>query len=191
METKDFGKFDTNALVEEFTSKRKILLIGEINDAMAAKVILTLWKLKQEDPDEPIYLFIDSNGGSVPAGLSIVDAINYIKPKVNTFCYGKAASMGAVILASGHHRVAFKNSLIMIHQPLSYLSEGFIKQSDLSESAKTLENTRNTLEDILTKSTKGKTSLEEMHKACDKDNYLTAEQALKMGLIDEILDKEE
>ena len=180
--------YSTNELVNDFTKRRKVLIYGEINNKLALDVMLILSKLEQENSTEPIYLFIDSPGGSIQAGLSIIDAMNYVKPPVYTFCYSMAASMAAVILSAGEKRYAFEHSTVMIHQPLTGLGE-VIKQSDLSDAAKKLEETRKRVEELLAKSTKGKTSIQEMHKACEKDNYLTAEQALKMGLIDEIITK--
>ena len=118
--------------------------------------------------------------------IMLSQTMNKIKCPVNTFCYSMAASMAAVILACGEKRYAFKHSKIMIHQPLLNF-EGRYRQSDLSVEARELEETRFDLETILTDSTKGKTTFEEMHKACEKDNYLKPEVALKMGLIDEIV----
>jgi len=172
-------------LVNEFTKDRKILLHGEINEALALKVILIINKLQKES-NKPIYMFIDSPGGSLQAGLSIIDTMEYSKVPIYTFCYSLAASMAAVILSAGDKRFAYKHSTVMIHQPLMG-TEGYTKQSDLSIAAKKLENQRKKIEELLTGYTKGKTSLKKMHKACDFDNYLTSEEALNMGLIDEIV----
>lgn len=180
--------YSTNELVNDFTKRRKVLIYGEINNKTALDVMLILSKLEQENSTEPIYLFIDSNGGSIQAGLSIIDAMNYVKPPVYTFCYSMAASMAAVILAAGEKRFAFEHSTVMIHQPLVG-AQGMIKESELSEAAENLKKERNKIEELLSKSTKGKTSVKVMHKACEKDNYLTAQQALDMGLIDEIISK--
>lgn len=181
--------YSLDGLLNDFTSRRKILICGTIDNRLALDVMLLLSKLEKENSTEPIYLFIDSPGGSVQAGLTIIDCMNYVKAPVYTFCYSMAASMAAVILAAGEKRFAFEHSTIMIHQPSRLIVEQYVKQSDLSEAARSAEETRKTLEELLAKSTKGKTSIQEMHKACEKDNYLTAEQALKMGLIDEIITK--
>lgn len=178
--------YSKNDLINEFVNNRNVLLVGEINSQTALEIMMILLKLEQLDPDAPINLYIDSPGGSVMAGLSIIDVMESITPKVNTICYSLAGSMAAVILSSGHKRVAFKHSTVMIHQPLSGL-EGFYKQTDLSERARNLEETREEIEKILANNTKGKTSFDAMHIACEKDNFLTPQEALEMGLIDEIV----
>ena len=177
--------YSDNALVEDFVSNRNVLLCGEVTPQLAMEIMMILLKLEQMDPTAPINLYIDSPGGDVRAGLTIIDTMRSIKPKVNTFCYSLAASMGAVILACGDERYAFKHSTIMIHQPLSPM-EGVYRQTDLSDRARSLEEMRADLEKILADSTKGKTSLKDMHIACEKDNYLKPEEALKMGLIDKV-----
>lgn len=178
--------YANDPLVDEFLKNRNIIISGTIDAELAKHVMILLLKLEKEDSEAPINLYIDSGGGVVPSGLAIIDTMNKIKCPVNTFCYSMAASMAAVILACGAKRYAFKHSKIMIHQPLLNF-EGRYRQSDLSVEARELEETRFDLETILTDSTKGKTSFEEMHKACEKDNYLKPEVALKMGLIDEIV----
>lgn len=185
-ENKEKSLYSENLLLNDFIEQRNVVISGEINSNLAMQVMMILLKLEQIDSNAPINLYIDSPGGDVRAGLTIIDTIKSIKPKVNTFCYSMAASMGAVILACGDERYAFKHSTIMIHQPLSPM-EGIYKQTDLSERAHSLEEMRDNLEQILCESTKGKTSIKEMHDACDKDNYLKPEDALKMGLIDHII----
>lgn len=173
-------------LINEFVEHRNVLLYGEINSALAMEIMMILLKLEQIDPNAPINIYIDSPGGDVRAGLTIIDTMKSIKPKINTFCYSMAASMAAIILACGDKRYAFEHSTIMIHQPLSPM-EGIYRQTDLSERARSLEEMRKDLETILSNATNGKTSLEAMHAACDKDNYLKPQEALEMGLIDHIL----
>lgn len=173
-------------LMNYFISNRKILIRGEVNEALALETILTLYKLTKENNKEPIYLFIDSIGGDVQAGLTIIDAMKYIEAPVYTFCYSLAASMAAVILAAGDRRFAFEHATVMIHQPLTAM-QGYQKQTDLTEQAKKIEAKRKKIETMLSEYTKGKTPFKKMHKACEYDHYLTSQEALEMGLIDEIV----
>lgn len=188
-DTKRQSLYSETSLVDEFTKNRNILLAGPVTSELAMHIMIIMLKLEQLDPYAPINLYIDSPGGDVRAGLTIIDTMNSIKPPVNTFCYSTAASMGAVILSAGAKRYAFEHSIIMIHQPLSSM-EGFYRQTDLSKKAKSLEKVRDDLEHLLASYTKGKTSLEQMHIACEEDNYMSPDQALEMGLIDEIIRKD-
>lgn len=165
---------------------RIIFLSDQVDHNTASIVIAQLLFLESEDPDKEIYLYINSPGGSISDGLAIVDTMNYIKCPVVTICVGMAASMGAVLLACGTKgkRYAMPNSEVMIHQPL-------IAGGGLSGQATEIEIhsnhilfLRERLNKILSDAT-GK-SLEEIKKDTDRDNYLTAEEALKYGLIDEI-----
>ena len=162
---------------------RIIFLTGEINDVSANVVIAQLIYLEGKNPDKDIFLYINSPGGSVSAGIAIYDTMNYIKCDVSTICIGMAASMGAFLLSSGTKgkRFALPNSEIMIHQPLGG-AQG--QASDIEIQAKHMKKTKNMLNKILSENT-GK-SLEEIEKDTDRDNYMTPEEAKKYGLIDNI-----
>jgi len=165
---------------------RIVFLTGEINDATANTVIAQLIYLEGKNPDKDIFLYINSPGGSVSAGIAIYDTINYIKCDVSTICIGLAASMGAFLLSSGTKgkRFALPNSEIMIHQPLGG-AQG--QASDIEIQAKHIKDIKARLNNILSKNT-GKT-LKEIEKDTDRDNYMTAEEAKKYGLIDKIYAK--
>lgn len=162
---------------------RIVFLTGEINDASANVVIAQLIYLEGKNPDKDIFLYINSPGGSVSAGIAIYDTMNYIKCDVSTICIGLAASMGAFLLSSGTKgkRFALPNSEIMIHQPLGG-TQG--QASDIAIQAKHMQKTKNMLNRILSENT-GK-SLETIEKDTDRDNYMSAEEAKKYGLIDNI-----
>ena len=169
--------------------KDRIIFIGEeINDAVASTVVAQLLFLESEDPGKDIHMYINSPGGSVTAGMAIYDTMNYIKCDVSTICIGMAASMGAFLLSSGAKgkRIALPNSEIMIHQPLIGGGLGG-QQTDIMIHAKNLERTRDRLEEIIAANT-GK-SVEEIHSACERDNYMTAQEALEFGLIDKVITK--
>lgn len=162
---------------------RIIFLTGEIDDALADTVIAQLIYLESKDPGKPINMYINSPGGSVSAGLAIYDTMNYIKSDVCTICIGMAASMGAFLLSSGTKgkRFALPNSEIMIHQPLGG-AQG--QASDVKIHAEHILKTRDKLNSILAANT-GKT-VEEIARDTDRDNFLSAEEALSYGLIDKI-----
>ena len=165
---------------------RIIMLSGEIDDATANTVVAQLIYLEGKDPDKDICIYINSPGGSVTAGLAIYDTMNYVKCDVSTICIGMAASMGAFLLSSGKKgkRFALPNSEIMIHQPLGG-AHG--QASDIKIQADHILKIKEKLNKILSKNT-GK-SVEEVEKDTDRDNYLSAEQALEYGLIDKIFYK--
>ena len=165
---------------------RIIFLTGEIDDAVADAVVAQLILLESRDPDKDICLYINSPGGSVTAGLAIYDTMNYIKCDVSTICIGLAASMGAFLLSSGAKgkRYALPNSEIMIHQPLGG-AQG--QASDIKIQADHIVKTKHRLKSILAKNS-GK-PYEEVEKDTDRDNYLSAEDAKKYGLVDEIFVK--
>lgn len=175
-----------DTLLGEFSSARNVLLFGEVNQEMALRMLVELTKLNSLDPTAPINMYINSPGGDIGAGFAIIDVMRSIRAPVNTICFSMAASMGAVILAAGNKRYALEHSTIMIHQPLTGM-QGYIKNEDINDIADRSNKIRKQVEGFLADSTKGKTTLEEMHKACSKDYYMTAEEALEMGLIDEIL----
>ena len=168
---------------------RIIFLSEDVNQTSASLVVAQLLFLESEDPDKEIHLYINSPGGSITAGMAIVDTINYIKCPVSTICIGLAASMGAVLLACGAKgkRYATPNSEILIHQPL--IGGGGLsgQTTEIKIHADHMVKTRDKLNKLLSEKT-GQ-SLETIEKDTERDNYMTAEEALKYGLIDEILDK--
>ena len=162
---------------------RIVFLTGEINDASANIVIAQLIYLEGKNPDKDIYLYINSPGGSVSAGMAIYDTINYIKCDVSTICIGLAASMGAFLLSSGTKgkRFALPNSEIMIHQPLGG-AQG--QASDIEIQARHIQKIKEKLNHILSENT-GK-PLSTIERDTDRDNYMSAEEAKEYGLIDNI-----
>ena len=170
--------------------KDRIIFLGEeVNSASANVVIAQLFFLESEDPDKEIYLYINSPGGSITDGMGIVDTMNYIKCPVTTICVGMAASMGAVLLASGEKgkRFATPNAEILIHQPL--IAGGGLsgQTTEIKIHADHMVKTREKLNKLLSEKT-GQ-SLETIERDTERDNYMTAEQALAYGLIDGIMDK--
>lgn len=165
---------------------RIINIDGEINDQSAALVKAQLLFLDSENSEEPITLYINSPGGSVTAGMAILDTMNLIKAPVHTVAIGLSASMGAFLLSQGEpgHRYATPNAEIMIHQILS----GFQGQAtDINIHAQRIMKLKTKLTKMLADSTKGKTDAATMWEACERDNFLSPEEALEMGLIDIIL----
>lgn len=165
---------------------RIIFLTGEINDLTADIVIAQLIYLEGKDPDKDISLYINSPGGSVTAGMGIYDTMNYIKCDVSTICVGMAASMGAFLLSSGAKgkRYSLPNSEIMIHQPLGG-AQG--QASDIKIQADHIIKIKERMNRILASNTSQ--PLKKIEKDVDRDNYMSAEEALKYGLIDKIFDK--
>lgn len=165
---------------------RIIFLIGEIDDAVANTVVAQLIYLEAKDPQKDISLYINSPGGSVSAGLAIYDTMNYIKCDVSTICIGMAASMGAFLLSSGQKgkRFALANSEIMIHQPLGG-AQG--QASDIKIAAEHILKTKRKLNEILAKNS-GK-PLAQIEHDTDRDNYLSADEAMEYGLIDKVFSK--
>ena len=166
--------------------ERIIFLVGPINDNIASLVTAQLLFLESEDPKKEIYLYINSPGGLVTAGLGIYDTIQYIKPDVSTMCIGQAASMGSFLLAAGKKgkRFSLPNSRIMVHQP----SAGFQGQAtDIEIHAKEIISLKERLNKIYSKHT-GK-SVNEISDALERDNFMTADEAKKFGLIDSVVEK--
>ena len=165
---------------------RIIFLSGEIDDATANTVVAQLIYLEAKDPSKDISLYINSPGGSVSAGLAIYDTLNYVKCDVSTICIGMAASMGAFLLSSGARgkRYALPNSEIMIHQPLGG-AQG--QASDIKIAAEHILRTKRKLNEILAANT-GK-PVEQLERDTDRDNYLSADEALAYGLIDKVFTK--
>ena len=167
--------------------KDRIILLGdEVNNMTANAIIAQLLFLEADDPDKDIFLYINSPGGSVSAGLAIYDTMNFIKPDVSTVCLGMAASMGAFLLAAGAKgkRFALPNSEIMIHQPMGGASG---QATDIAIHAEHILRTRETLNKILAERT-GQ-SLEQIKQDTERDNFMTAEQAKAYGLVDEVMSK--
>ena len=166
--------------------ERIIFLVGPVNDQTANLVVAQLLFLESENPDKDIFLYINSPGGSVSAGMSIYDTMNFIKPDVSTLCLGQAASMGAFLLSAGAKgkRFALPNSRVMIHQPL--ISGGLGGQaSDIEIHAKELLKLKAKLNQLLAKHC-GRT-LDELERDTDRDNFMSAEEAQAYGLIDQVL----
>lgn len=166
--------------------KDRIIFLGsEIVDDVANSIVAQLLFLESEDPDKDINLYINSPGGSVTAGLAIYDTMQYIKPQVSTICVGLAASMGAILLAGGAKgkRLALPNAEVMIHQPLGG-ARG--QASDIEIQAKNIIKTKERMNRILASHT-GQ-DYETIARDTDRDNYMTAEEALKYGLIDKIIE---
>jgi ATP-dependent Clp protease protease subunit len=164
--------------------ERVIFLVGPVTEVTANLIVAQLLFLESENPDKDISFYINSPGGSVSAGLAIYDTMQFIKPDVSTLCVGQAASMGALLLAAGAKckRFALPNSRVMIHQPMG----GFQGQaSDVEIHAKEILYLRSKLNEIMAKHT-GQ-NIAAIEKDTDRDNYLSAEQAVEYGLIDRVL----
>ena len=166
--------------------ERIIFLVGPIDDHMANLVVAQLLFLESENPEKDIHLYINSPGGSISAGMAIYDTMQFIKPEVSTLCIGMAASMGAFLLQAGakDKRFALPNSTIMIHQPLG----GFQGQAtDIEIHAKYILSLRSRLYTLMSEHT-GR-SVEEIARDSERDNFLTAKEALDYGLLDQIMSK--
>ena len=166
--------------------ERIVFLVGTINDNVASLITAQLLFLESENPKKEIYLYINSPGGLVTAGLGIYDTMQYIKPAVSTLCIGQACSMGSFLLAAGEKgkRFSLPNSRIMVHQP----SAGFQGQvTDIEIHANEVLSLKKRLNEIYSKHT-GK-SVEEIKAALERDNFMTAENAKSFGLIDKVVDK--
>ncbi|MEM9601824.1 MAG: ATP-dependent Clp endopeptidase proteolytic subunit ClpP [Pseudomonadota bacterium] len=164
--------------------ERVIFVVGQVEDHMANLIVAQLLFLESENPEKEIYLYINSPGGSVTAGMSIYDTMQFIKPDVSTMCIGQAASMGAVLLAAGAKgkRFALPNSRVMVHQPMG----GFQGQaSDIDIHAREILGIRQRLNEILAEHT-GQ-SLDKVQEDTDRDYFLNADAALEYGLIDKVV----
>ena len=163
---------------------RIIILTGEINDTVASSVVAQLLFLESEDPDKDIYLYINSPGGVVTAGMAIYDTMQYIKPDVSTICVGQAASMGSLLLSAGAtgKRFALPNARIMIHQPLG----GARGQStDIQIQAQEMQRTRDMINKVLADHT-GQ-DLDKINTDTERDNFMSAEEAVVYGLVDKVI----
>lgn len=166
--------------------ERVIFLTGQVEDNMANLIVAQLLFLESESPDKDIYLYINSPGGSVTAGMSIYDTMQFIKPNVSTVCMGQACSMGAFLLAGGAEgkRFCLPNSRVMIHQPLG----GFQGQaSDIQIHAQEILTIKQRLNNLLAEHT-GQ-PLEVIEKDTDRDNFMSAQQAVDYGIVDGVLEK--
>jgi len=162
------------------------MLSGEVNDQVASSIVAQLLFLEAQDPDKDIYFYINSPGGVITSGLSMFDTMNYIKPDIVTICIGQAASMGAFLLASGTKgkRYALPNARIMIHQP----SGGAQGQStDIQIQAQEIQRLKDTLNQILAEKTGKKAK--QVEKDTERDNFMSAQEAVDYGLIDKVLTK--
>jgi ATP-dependent Clp protease protease subunit len=165
---------------------RIIMLSGEVNDQVASTIVAQLLFLEAQDPDKDIYFYINSPGGVITSGLSMFDTMNYIKPDIVTICIGQAASMGAFLLSSGTKgkRYSLPNSRIMIHQP----SGGAQGQStDIQIQAQEIQRLKDTLNEIMAENCGKKAK--ELETDTERDNFMSAQEAVDYGLIDKILTK--
>jgi ATP-dependent Clp protease protease subunit len=166
--------------------ERIIFVVGPIDDAVASVVCAQLLFLEADNPTKDISMYINSPGGIVTSGLAMYDTMEYIRPEISTVCIGQAASMGSLLLTAGAKgkRYSLPNSKIMIHQP----SGGFQGQAtDIEIHAKEILSTRSRLNEIYVKHTGQK--LDKIEKAMERDNFMTPEEALSFGLIDEVVEK--
>ena len=167
---------------------RIVMLSGEINDAVASSIVAQMLFLEAQDPDKDIYLYINSPGGVVTSGFSIYDTMNFIKCDVSTICIGQAASMGAFLLSAGAKgkRFSLPHSRIMIHQPLGG-AQG--QATDIAIQAKEILRLKKKLNELL--ATHTGQSVEQIEKDTERDNFMSAEEALEYGLIDKVITKHE
>ncbi|HCM04386.1 MAG TPA: ATP-dependent Clp endopeptidase proteolytic subunit ClpP [Oceanospirillales bacterium] len=165
--------------------ERVIFIVGQVEDHMANLVVAQMLFLESENPDKDIHLYINSPGGSVTAGMSIYDTMQFIKPKVSTMCIGQACSMGAFLLNAGAEgkRFCLPNSRVMIHQP-SGGAQG--QATDIQIQASNIQETKDRLNRIMAKHS-GQT-IEQIAQDTERDNFMSAEEAMKYGLIDQVLE---
>ncbi len=162
--------------------ERIVFLVGPVNDQIANLVVAQMLFLESEDAEKPINFYINSPGGSVTAGMSIYDAMKFVKAPVHTLCLGQAASMGAFLLSSGDERRALPNSRIMIHQPLGGMQG---QATDMQIHMNEMLRIKEMLNAIVAANT-GK-SVKEIERDCERDNFMSSEEAKKYGLIDEVV----
>jgi len=164
----------------------RIIFVSEITPETANLIVAQLLFLQSEDRKKPIYMYINSPGGDISAGMAIIDTMNFVKPEIHTICIGIAASMGAVILSQGDQgkRLALPNSEVMIHQPLSGV-EG--QASDIVIRAEHIVKSKNKLYEMMAK--RSNKTLKEIEKDADRDHWMSAKEAKDYGLIDDIITK--
>lgn len=165
---------------------RIVMLSGEVNDAVATSIVAQLLFLEADDPEKDIYFYINSPGGSVTAGMSMYDTMQFIKPDVSTICIGQAASMGAFLLSAGTKgkRYSLPNSRIMIHQP-SGGAQG--QATDIQIQAQEIQRLKEILNKVLAKNC-GKT-VKQIEKDTERDYFMSAEDSVKYGIIDKVIEK--
>jgi len=171
-------------------NQERIIFLGqEVTDGLANSIVAAMLYLDSDDNSKPIYLYINSPGGSVTAGMAIYDTMQYIKSDVVTICLGLAASMGAFLLAAGSpgKRLALPHSRIMIHQPMGGTGRQRLQASDIAIEAKEILRVRHELNDMMASHT-GK-SVEQIEKDTDRDNFMSAEEAMEYGLIDKVIEE--
>lgn len=173
-------------VISKLLQNRIVFLNSEIDDEVAGSIVAQLLYLEAADEEKDIYMYINSPGGVITSGMAIYDTMQFVKPRIITICIGQACSMGAFLLSAGDERKSLPNARIMIHQPLGGASG---QQTDIEIQAKEIKKLRDVLEKIMSDNTKGKTPLAKMHKLCERDNFLSAEQALELGLIDQVVTK--
>jgi ATP-dependent Clp protease protease subunit len=163
---------------------RVIMLSGEINDTVASSIVAQMLFLEADDPQKDIYIYINSPGGVITAGMSIYDTMNYIKPDVCTICIGQAASMGSFLLSAGASgkRFALPNTRIMIHQPLGGVQG---QATDIQIQAKEIQRLKDNLNQLLSKHT-GQ-NVKKIEEDTERDNFMSATEALKYGIIDKVI----
>ncbi|TVY80740.1 ATP-dependent Clp protease proteolytic subunit [Lachnellula suecica] len=182
------GGWRTSDIFSKLLQERIICLNGEVNDTVSAAVVAQLLYLESDSPEKAITLYINSPGGSVTAGLAIYDTMTYIRSPVSTVCVGQAASMGSLLLCGGEKdkRFCLPHSSIMVHQP----SGGYAGQaSDIAIHATEILRVRNKLNEIYRRHLTKEHSLEDIEKLMERDKFLSAEEALEMGIVDQILDR--
>lgn len=170
-------------------SQERIIFLGqEVTDSLANQIVAAMLYLDSEDPSKPIYLYINSPGGSVTAGMAIYDTMQYIKSEVVTICVGLAASMGAFLLAAGTKgkRVALPHARIMIHQPLGGTGRARLQATDIAIEAKEILRVKRELNEMLSERS-GKT-VEQIEKDTDRDYFMSAQEAMEYGLIDRVIE---
>jgi ATP-dependent Clp protease, protease subunit len=187
--TEKDGKIErTYDIYSRLLKDRIIMLTGEVEDNMASSIVSQLLFLEAQDPEKDIYMYINSPGGVVTAGLAIYDTMNFVLPDVHTICIGQAASMGAFLLSAGAKgkRSSLPHSRIMIHQPLGG-ARG--QATDMEIQVKEIIRIKKELNELMSEHTYGRTDYDTMVELTDRDNFLSAQEAIEIGLIDQILTK--
>ncbi|KAJ5820194.1 hypothetical protein N7474_005785 [Penicillium riverlandense] len=184
------GGWQTSDIFSRLLKERIIYLEGEVDGAVSASIVAQLLFLEADNPEKPIHMYINSPGGSVTAGLAIYDTMTYIASPVSTICVGQAASMGSLLLCGGHpgKRYCLPHSTIMVHQP----SGGYMGQAtDIAIHAKEILRVRKQLNQIYKTHLNGKKelSLDDIEKLMERDYFMGAQEALELGVVDEILDR--
>ncbi|KAK7522611.1 clp protease-like protein [Phyllosticta citriasiana] len=182
------GGWHTYDIFSRLLKERIVCLNGQVDDSLSASIVAQLLFLEADNPEKPISLYINSPGGSVTAGLAIYDTMTYIRPPVTTICVGQAASMGSLLLCGGAAgmRYCLPHSSIMIHQP----SGGYVGQaSDIAIHAEEILRVRKRLNMIYQKHLTKSHTLEEIDRMMERDKFMSAEEAVELGLIDKILER--